>query len=299
MSANSSIPIDILKYTVAASAPLLFASMGGLFSERAGMLNIALEGLMGIGAFFGMAAAGFSGSLVVGAIAATGFSVVGALLMSSVTIRLRANLFITGLAMNLLSSGITAVLSQWWYHTKAVVAFSIPAPASAFPSVLQAIPLLGPVIFSQSVIVVSSWLWAIMVALIIARTRHGVRIMATGMNSNAVAALGFSPDKARRAALIWSGIGSGLGGYALGLSISAFVPNIVSGRGWVALVAIYLGQRAPLWIVASCLPFALAESLSNYIQGFSSIPPLLVLALPYAVTLISLIAAGKQSHSRR
>lgn len=297
MSTPASVPLDILKYTVAAAAPLLFASMGGLFSELSGMLNIALEGLMGIGAFFGMAAAGLSGSLFVGALAALVSTVAGALLMGVITIRFRANLFITGLALNLLSGGVTAVLSQWWYHTKAVVAFSIPDPAQAFPHVLVAVPVLGPVIFSQSVIVVGSWLWALAVALIIRTTRHGVRIRATGMNPKAVSALGFSPDRARMAALIWSGIGSGLGGYALGISISAFVPNIVSGRGWVALVAIYLGTRKPLWIAASCLLFAFAESLSNYIQGFSAVPPLLVLALPYAVTLVSLIAAGKRSQA--
>ncbi len=295
MSASSSMLIDILKYTVAAATPLLFASMGGLFSELSGMLNIALEGLMGIGAFFGMAAAGLSGSLVIGALAAVGAAVLGALLMGAMTIRLRANLFIVGLAMNLLSGGITAVLSQWWYHTKAVVAFSLASPQVVFPHILQAIPLIGPIIFAQSWFTMSSWLWALAVAFIVRTTRHGTRIRATGMNAAAVAALGFSPDSSRRAALVWSGIGSGLGGYALGLSISAFVPNIVSGRGWVALVAIYLGQRKPLWIAASCLLFALAESLSNYIQGFSTIPPLLVFALPYAVTLISLIFAKKNA----
>lgn len=299
MSGEPSVLVDILKYTVAAAAPLLFASMGGLFSELSGMLNIALEGLMGIGAFFGMAAAGLSGNLFVGALAAAGSAVLGSMLMGAVAIRLRANLFIAGLALNLLSGGITAVLSQAWFHTKAVVAFSLPALGQVFPRFLSSIPLLGPVFFSQSSIVLSSWVWALAVAFVIQKTRHGLRARATGMNPNAVAALGFSPDRARMAALIWSGIGSGLGGFALGLSISAFVPNIVSGRGWVALVAIYLGRRRPVWIAASCLLFALAESLSNYIQGFSSIPPLLVLALPYAVTLASLIIAGQKSRAGR
>jgi len=143
-------------------------------------------------------------------------------------------------------------------------------------------------------ITIFAWLWVLTSAFIIKNTKHGLKIRATGSNPQAVSALGFSPDRIHMQAFLWSGVGSGLGGYALGLSISAFVPNIISGRGWIALVAIYLGRKKPLWIAASCLLFAFAESLSNYIQGFSSIPPLLVLALPYLVTLISLILAERE-----
>lgn len=292
MSTPITILADILKYTIAAATPLLFASIGGLFSQLAGMLNIALEGLMGLGAFFGMAAAGASGSLVVGAMAGVAAAVVGSWLMGIITIKFKANLFITGLAVNLLAVGITAVLSQSWFHTKAVVAFDIPRVMPAFPAFLGRIPFIGPVLFSQNILSASAWLWVIAAAFIIRNTRHGVRIRATGMNEEAVNALGYRPDRYHMAALIWSGVGSGLGGFALGVSISAFVPNITAGRGWIALVAMYLGRGKPLWIAASCLLFALAESLSNYVQGFSAIPPLLVLALPYAVTLVSLVAAA-------
>jgi simple sugar transport system permease protein len=294
MSDITTVLVDILKYTIVAATPLLFASIGGLFSELSGMLNIALEGLMGIGAFFGMAAAGLSHNVFIGVLAAIASAVAASLLMGVVILRFKANLFIAGLAINLLAGGITTVLSQWWYHTKAVVAFSLPDPLNAFPAALAQIPFIGPVLLSHSVLTVSAWLWTLGAALIINNTRHGIRIRATGMHAQAVLALGYSPDRARMAALVWSGIGSGLGGFALGLSISAFVPNIVSGRGWIALVAIYLGRKKPLWIAASCLLFAFAESLSNYIQGFSSIPPLIVLALPYAVTLVSLIVAGNK-----
>lgn len=292
MSTPIMILADILKYTIAAATPLLFASIGGLFSQLAGMLNIALEGLMGLGAFFGMAAAGASGSLVVGAMASVAAAVAGSWLMGIITIKFKANLFITGLAVNLLAVGVTAVLSQSWFHTKAVVAFDIPQVMPAFPAFLGGIPFVGPVLFSQNILSASAWLWVIAAAFIIRNTRHGLRIRATGMNEEAVNALGYRSDRHHMAALIWSGVGSGLGGFALGVSISAFVPNITAGRGWIALVAMYLGRGKPLWIAASCVLFALAESLSNYVQGFSAIPPLLVLALPYAVTLVSLVAAA-------
>ena len=286
--------IDFLKYTIAAATPLLFASIGGLFSELSGMLNIALEGLMAIGAFFGMAAAGLTSNIFFGALAAILSASLASMLMGLMINKFRTNLFITGLAINLLAQGITAVLSQSWYHTKAIVAFNISVDNHLFPRFISQLPLIGPIFFSHSMITIFAWLWVLTSAFIIKNTKHGLKIRATGSNPQAVSALGFSPDRIHMQAFLWSGVGSGLGGYALGLSISAFVPNIISGRGWIALVAIYLGRKKPLWIAASCLLFAFAESLSNYIQGFSSIPPLLVLALPYLVTLISLILAERE-----
>ena len=286
--------IDFLKYTIAAATPLLFASIGGLFSELSGMLNIALEGLMAIGAFFGMAAAGLTSNIFFGALAAILSASLASMLMGLMINKFRTNLFITGLAINLLAQGITAVLSQSWYHTKAVVAFNISVDNHLFPRFISRLPLIGPIFFSHSMITIFAWLWVLTSSFIIKNTKHGLKIRATGSNPQAVSALGFSPDRIHMQALLWSGVGSGLGGYALGLSISAFVPNIISGRGWIALVAIYLGRKKPLWIAASCLLFAFDESLSNYIQGFSSIPPLLVLALPYLVTLISLILAERE-----
>jgi len=286
--------IDFLRYTIAAATPLLFASIGGLFSELSGMLNIALEGLMAIGAFFGMAAAGLTNNIFLGALAAILSASLASMLMGLMTSKFRTNIFITGLAINMLAQGITAVLSQAWYHTKAVVAFDIPIDSHLFSSSISQPPLIGVLFSYRSMFTICAWLWVLISAFIIKNTRHGLRIRATGSNPQAVSALGFSPDRIHMQALIWSGIGSGLGGYALGLSISAFVPNIISGRGWIALVAIYLGRKRPFWVAASCLLFAFAESSSNYLQGFSAIPPLLVLALPYLVTLISLILAKRE-----
>ncbi len=302
MNANSSffafLP-EIMRYAITAATPLLFASVGGLFPELGGMLNIALEGLIGMGAFFGMAMVGASGSLVAGALASMAAGVSGALLLSLMVLRFRAHLFVTGLAINLAAGGITAMLSHAWFGTKAVVPFAIPMIPHAFPPLMRNIPILGPILFSHSIITIAAWIWVILSATIIQRSRFGLRLRATGMNAEAVDALGARASRYRISALMLSGIGCGLAGYSLGISISAYVPNIASGRGWIALVAIYLGRRKTGWVAAACLVFALAESISNYLQGFLSIPLLLVLALPYAVTLISLIAGGIQERIRR
>ncbi|MCX7775020.1 MAG: ABC transporter permease [Spirochaetaceae bacterium] len=280
---SGTILLAILKAAFPASVPLLFAALGGLFSELSGMLNIALEGLMGAGAFFGMAAALVTGSRLAGLAGALAAAGLAAWIMGTVTLRVRANIFITGLALNLAVSGLTTFLSQLWFGTKAVV--NVPLP----PLSKQAF---------TAVILAAAAAWICCSALVLHGTTFGIRLRATGMNPTAMTALGHDPDRYRLAALLISGMASAAGGYILALSVSAYVPNIVSGRGWIALVAIYLGKRRPLAVAASCLLFALAESASNYLQGVGGMSPLIMLALPYLVTLISLVVGtgARQRH---
>jgi len=174
--------IDFLRYTIAAATPLLFASIGGLFSELSGMLNIALEGLMAIGAFFGMAAAGLTNNIFLGALAAILSASLASMLMGLMTSKFRTNIFITGLAINMLAQGITAVLSQAWYHTKAVVAFDIPIDSHLFSSSISQLPLIGVLFSYRSMFTICAWLWVLISAFIIKNTRHGLRIRATGSN---------------------------------------------------------------------------------------------------------------------
>lgn len=290
--------MNMLPDALAAMTPLLFAALGGLFTELTGMLNIALEGLIVIGAFFSVTGASLSGSLLAGILAGTAASTLAALLYGQITLKLRANEFITGLATNLLAAGITVVLSQQFYQTKGVIPFELP-DLPVLTTGLARIPLLGPVLFNQNVLTHLSWLSALLAWIIIRRTAFGMRLRATGSNSKAMAALGLKPDRYRLAAILLSGMACGLAGAYLSLDLSAYVPNISSGRGWIALVAIYLGSRKPAGIVAACFVFALAESYSNYAQGVLKIPSEFILAIPYAATLVALIAGSVVSRRRK
>jgi general nucleoside transport system permease protein len=284
---------------LAAMAPLVFAAMGGLFTELAGMLNIALEGLILFGAFFGMIAAQATQSNLVGVFAGSLAAGLLAYVYGAATIRLKANIFVTGLAANIFATGATVVLSQRLFGTKSVLAFPIPPPWKPFPKAMGDIPFLGHVLFSHNILVYASGLFVIAAWLVIFRTRMGVRIRATGANAEAVAASGFRPENYRLLAIVVSGLSCGVAGASLSLPLGAYVPNMSAGRGWIALVAIYLGARKPARIALACFVFALAESYSNYAQGLFRIPSEFILAIPYAATLLALVAGSVAGRLRK
>jgi len=122
---------------------------------------------------------------------------------------------------------------------------------------------------------------------------------ATGANAEAVAASGFKPDAYRLQAIVLSGFFCGMAGASLSLPLAAYVPNMSAGRGWIALVAIYLGARKPGRIALACFVFAFAESYSNYAQGLFRMPSEFMLAIPYAATLIALVAASMAERAGR
>ncbi len=282
----------VLGDAVSIMTPLLFAALGGLFTELSGMLNIALEGLIMIGAFFGVAGAAASGSLLVGLFAGVTASMALSALYGLVTLKLRANEFITGLATNLFASGLAVVLSEQVYKTKGVVPFKIPAlPRLSLPA-LRDIPFLGELLFRHDILAYASWGAVLLAWLVIARTPFGMRLRASGTSPKSVAALGLDPASYRLAAVLVSGAACGVAGSGLSLGLSAYVPNISSGRGWIALVAIYLGGRRPAGVLAACFVFAVADSFSNYAQGFLKVPADFILAMPYVVTLAALIVGA-------
>lgn len=284
---------------IAAMTPLVFASMGGLFTELTGTLNIALEGLILTGAFFGITAASATQSLLAGLFAAGLASAILAWAYGAATLRLKANIFVTGLAANIFASGATALLSRRFFGTKSVAALAIPALSKPFEAALGDIPFVGEVFFSHDSLVYLSWIFVAVTLTIIYRTPFGIRLRATGANAEAVAASGFNPDAYRLSAIVLSGFFCGIAGASLSFPLAAYVPNMSSGRGWIALVAIYLGGRKPGKIALACLVFALAESYSNFAQGLFRIPSEFMLAIPYAATLVALVAGSAAARARK
>lgn len=282
----------LLGDAVTMMTPLLFAALGGLFTELSGTLNIALEGLMMIGAFAGVVAAAQSGSLLVGVAAGMVAGMAAALLYGLVSLKLKANEFIAGLATNLFAAGLTVVVSEQVYKTKGVVPFDIPALPQLSSPLLRGIPVLGELLFHHDMMVYASWAAVGLAWLFLYKTPVGMRLRATGSSPKAIASLGLKADRYRLGAILASGAACGIAGCHLSFRLAAYVPNVSSGRGWIALVAIYLGGRKPLGILAACLLFAGAESFSNFAQGFLKVPPDFILALPYIVTLAALIAGA-------
>ncbi len=297
---GSPFAIPLVHNSIGIMTPFLLAAIGGLFTELAGMLNIALEGLILTGAFFSVVFAAATGSLFLGILLGVLCSMLLSLLFGAVTLYLRANVFITGLATNLFASGFTIVLAFQLFKTKGVIQFpNIPhLPVLTVPESLQRIPVLGDVLFGHNVIVYLTWALVALSALVIYRTPFGLRIRGTGANPEAIVSLGLDPKKYRLAGILISGLTCGLAGAMLTLNLAAFVPEISAGRGWIALVAIYLGNRSPLGIVAASFVFGLAESFSNYAQGAMRVPVDFILALPYVITVVAMILYSIWRHVR-
>ncbi|MCL1931682.1 MAG: ABC transporter permease [Treponema sp.] len=263
--------LPALHSAVIIMTPLLFAATGGLFPALAGMLNIALEGLLLIGAFAAVAAVYYTGSFAAGIIAAMCISVLLSALLAFTTMNLRSNVFITGLAVNLLAAGLTVVLSYYLFNTRGVF-------------VLHDIKNLN-----QNVYIYASWLLLLVSWVIIYHTPFGYRLRACDKHPDALVSLGIYPDIYRWAAFLVSGFFCGIGGSFLSLNLGAFVPNMTAGKGWIALVVIFLGGRRPLGLIAAAFVFGLAESFSNYAQGLFNIPADFILSMPYLLTLLAMV----------
>ncbi len=281
----------MIRQIVSITTPLLLAASGGLLTELSGALNIGLEGLILIGAFTGVLAGYFSGSIVVGYLAAGFAGIMLALLFAVFGQRLRANIFVVGLAINLLAAGIATILSGLIFQNTGTI--KLPPDVSAARIVIPAIhdiPVIGELFSGHMIITYASWPILVLVSIVLARSPFGLELRVSGTNPEALEARGKNPFFFREVAGIVSGLTCGLAGAALSLGLGAYVPNISAGRGWIALVTIYLGQKRPVGIVIACIVFAAAEYLANTMQGRMNIPRTLTLAVPYLVTLAGMVA---------
>jgi simple sugar transport system permease protein len=251
------------------------------------MLNIALEGLLLTGAFAAVAAAHYTGSLALGILAAALASLVLAALLAWVTLNLKSNVFIAGIAVNLFAAGMTVVLSRQFFGTRGVAA---PAGLPRLPRLdiplVGNIPVAGDLLSGHSVFVYLSWALLALTALVMFKTPFGLRLRACAKCAPALVSLGLKPDTYRFTAFLVSGLSCGIGGAFLSLNLGAFVPNMSAGKGWIALVVIFLGRRKPLGLLIAAFVFGLLEALSNYAQGVLKIPADFILALPHVFTLL-------------
>jgi len=262
--------LPFLKSSLITMIPVFFAASGGLFPALAGTLNIALEGLLLAGAFSSLTVFIFTGSAFASVMAAVFSAMLLSALHAAVVFKLRANLFISGIAVNLFSSGLCVVLSDKIFKTRGVI-----TSASSL-NIFNSFLLLGIIL-----LIISS--------LAVYKTPFGFKLRACEKNEQALESLGIKPDKYKITAILISGFFCGIGGSFLSLNLGAYVPEMSAGKGWIALAVIFLGARRPLGILAAAFLFAVAEIFSNYAQGIWSVPSGFILAFPYICTLIAMI----------
>jgi len=280
------------------TAPLILAATGGIISQQAGMINVALEGLMLIGAFAGVLIAYYAQSAWVGALAAVATGALFAGLLALAVLGLRANLIVAGLALNLLVLGLTRYLLQILFATRGAFAPErLPGLGTLEIPALQGFPILGDIILGHSPLVYFSWILALLSAFFLNHTPEGLRLRAVGENEEAARSLGVPVNRVRALALVASGCLAGLAGVQLSLgNLQLFFENMTNGRGFIALAAIYFGQARPALTLLACLLFGLFEAIQIRLQTRVGIPPQWPQMLPFI--LVILVLAGVSMHRR-
>lgn len=271
------------------ATPLLFAALGGLFSERSGVVNIGLEGMMLMGAFFGILGADKTGSWVLGL--ACGIAAGGALALvhAFFAIHLRADQIVGGTAINFLALGITGYLFIDTYGQEGT-----PTDTPSIPDVhlgpIKDVPFLGD-IFGQLNLMIWIALVAVLVSwVVLFRTPIGLRIRAVGEHPRAADTVGISVYGIRYGAVILSGMLAAAGGAYLSIGfVNSFNENMTAGRGFIALAALIFGGWRPLGLAAACLLFGFSSALAQRLGQIQDwqIYSVLFQALPYVLTLIA------------
>ncbi len=294
--------IQILDSTLRLATPLLFACLAGLFSERAGIFDIGLEGKMLAAAFFAAAAAAVTGSAWLGLLAGIAASLVLSAVHGVASITFRGNQLISGVAINFLAAGITVLIGQDWFalggRTPQLEGAARFAPVELpLAATLAPVPVIGPlyaeVLSGHTVLVYVGLLAVPATWWLLFRTRFGLRLRAVGENPAAVDTAGVSVTGLRYAAVAICGVLCGLAGSYLSTGLAAgFVKDMSAGRGFIALAALIFAKWRPWYALGACLLFGLLEALGNRYQslqlGGITVPTQFMQALPYVLTVIIL-----------
>ncbi|HKF38993.1 MAG TPA: ABC transporter permease [Ktedonobacteraceae bacterium] len=281
---------DLWQATLQFGALLLLPALGGVISERSGVTNIAMEGMMLTGAYAGVMTALSTHSLLVGVLGAIIAGGLMALIHAVVSINFKANQIVSGIAINIAALGLTNYLLFVQTGGQGVpsLASSLRLPTVTWGP-LAKIPFLGPILFQQNIIFYIALLVLVGIQLLLFRTNIGLRIRAVGEHPQAADTAGVNVQLVRYLCVVSSGLLSGLAGAFLALGIAGiFLPNMTAGIGYIALAAVIFGKYIPLGAAGACLIFGLGEALSVRMQD-SGISPYLLSTIPYILTLIALV----------
>jgi len=294
--------LAIMDGTLRAATPLLFACLAGLFSERAGVFDIGLEGKLLFSAFFSASVAALSGSVWIGMLAGVGASLVLSGLHGVASITFRGNQLISGVALNFLAAGLTVVIGENWFglggRTPQLEGAARFQPIELpFKDAVSNIPIFGPiyaeVISGHTILVYVGILAVALTWWVLFRTRFGLRLRAVGENPESVDTAGISVTRLRFTAIAIAGVLCGLGGAFLATGLAAgFVKDMSAGRGFIALAALIFAKWRPWYALMACLLFGFLDAVGNRFQNIEvlgiDVPTQFMQALPYILTVVIL-----------
>jgi len=273
---------------VQSGTTLLYPTIGEIFAERAGILNLGVEGMMIMGAFFGFVVTYITKNPYIGFLAGVLAGGVAALIHAFVSITLRGNQVVSGLALTIFGLGFTNFYGQRWINLRSPVTVSqVSVP------LLSKIPYIGPIFFKQDMLVYTSYIVAIVMWFILYKTKVGVHLRATGQNARAADAMGVNVYATRYWWTFFGGLLAGAGGAYLTIAYAPFwLDGMTAGRGWIAIALVIFAMWDPLNAMVGAYLFGGIDALQLQLQAVGvTIPSSLLNMLPYLLTLIVIIIA--------
>ncbi len=280
--------IALFSAAVQSGTTLLYPTIGEIFAERAGILNLGVEGMMIMGAFFGFVVTYITKNPYIGFLAGVLAGGISALIHAFVSITLRGNQVVSGLALTIFGLGFTNFYGQKWINLRSPVTVS----QMSVP-LLSKIPYIGPIFFKQDALVYTSYIVAIVMWFILYKTKVGVHLRATGQNARAADAMGVNVYATRYWWTFFGGLLAGAGGAYLTIAYAPFwLDGMTAGRGWIAIALVIFAMWDPLNAMVGAYLFGGIDALQLQLQAVGvTIPSSLLNMLPYLLTLIVIIIA--------
>lgn len=290
---DSILKADFLFSIIRITAPILFAALGAVVAEKAGVVNIGLEGIMSISALFGVLFSYWTQSWFVGVLGALFIGVLLGLLIGFFALKLKTDIILAGIAVNMIGGGGTIFLLYMFTgmrgNTGALVSQNILIPTIDIP-LIKSIPILGETISGHSVLTYVAFILVFIIAALLYKTSLGLNIRAVGENDHAAESVGISVLRVKYIAIGISGALAGLGGAFMSMYYSqGWNSGMIAGRGFIALAAQAMGRGEPVGAMLSSLLFGFAQALRTKVSGISGVSSYLVSLIPYVFTIVGLV----------
>ncbi|SHE57136.1 nucleoside ABC transporter membrane protein [Tissierella praeacuta DSM 18095] len=292
--------LALIQHTIRTATPLILAALGGLLTQQAGILNIGMEGMILLGAFFGVVGSYFFGSSFMGVLLAAFIGLLIGLLFALFVIDLKSDEFVIGIAINIFAGGLTVFLLRSIFGVKG--AFSspdiVPLPRLNFP-MLNKISFLNTIFNNHTVFIYISWILVVLTYIYLYKTPQGIWLRASGEYPDALETAGISPRKMKYISSIACGILCGLAGAHLSLGyLTLFTENMSANRGFIALAAIIFGKANPVGTFFAALLFGFFDALGIRLQVVG-IPSQFTQMIPYIATIFALIIVTKRQMAKK
>ncbi|AEB42842.1 MULTISPECIES: ABC transporter permease [Micromonospora] len=280
--------VNIVRGTFLLALPLIFGSLAGVLCERSGVVNVAIEGQLLMGAFSGALFGSISGSVWVGLVAAAIGGSFISLLLAVFSIKYLVDQVVMGIVLNLLALGITGFLYERLMQTDAARYNSAPRFSNWEIPLLSDIPVLGPALFRGNIFLYLALVLVLVIHIALFRTRWGLRTRSVGEHPTAADTLGVKVLGLRYRNVIMAGAIAGIGGASYTLALFSFTKNMIGGKGFIALAALIFGRWSPTGALLAALFFGFADQLATYLGAINSVIPGQFLAmLPYLATILA------------